>query len=340
MITFNSQILKSLFGLIGDSAVAIQAKSGVGRCTVSRAVSSGDCKVSVLVDLCNAYHMDISVFFGDASEMPDVSRLFVPDAAWSPLLFRPENIPDYDNKPESIKCSTLAFIASSRGFSLSDILVQDIRAVSPCPSDVDDVHDRPWVYAASLFRTLPSVLGCSLENIGRKAGRDIHTYPCAVKKGDIRVRTLLDICNTFSIPVGVFFQHEGSCVVPESLVQDGCTAQRFYSYRISDLYGRGTDYTYEQIKKVLGYTNPRMIRMMSKDTPMTACELARLCNIVGISPSWFFQPAEDHAQMLRDKSTSATISNLEKRIVQAGAENAQLKSRIRHMEAMNDLKKG
>lgn len=336
MITFNSQILKSLFGLIGETAVSIQEKSGVGRCTVSRAVASGDCKVTVLVDLCNAYHMSIAQFFTESTKLPDVSKLFVEDGNWSPVEFHPENIPNYTNKPGSVKCSDLVFKANVHRFDLENILVQNIDENVHAEDNIDDL---PWAYSDNLFKVLPSVLQCSVENIGKRAGRDIHTYLVAMQRKDIRVRTLLDICNTFSIPIDLFFQREGRCIVPCSIVQEGYTSQRFYPYRVTDLYGKGKAFTYEDLKAKLGYNNPKMIRMMAETTPITACELARLCNITGVEPSWFFRASEDHAQKIRDISTAATMRNLENKIAKSDAENARLKSQIRHMEAMNELKK-
>lgn len=338
VITFNSQIFRAMFGLLKATPSSMSRLTGLGRDTLRRAIISGDPKVSLLVDICNAYKLDISFFFD--VEMRSLEELFVAEDKWSPIVFHPERIPDYQNMPEHIKCQTLAFWLNNQGVGLDGILTQELEngKTKDEPSEAAKVDenedtDAPWVYFEHLFQSLPSILGVTKEHICKSSDHDIHMFIRSVVNKDLRVRTLLDVCNAYSIPIGLFFQRQGSTRIPSAVVQSGYSGQRFFPYRMKDLYGKGTDYTYSQFKDVLGYTNPRMIRMMSEDSPMTACELARFCNVIGISPSWFFQPTEDHAQMLRDRSTSATISNLEKKIALADAENAKLKSRIKQMEA-------
>lgn len=328
--TFNISLLKNLCGLLNTNAFAMSKRMGMSVDTLRRHLTGKvACRVDILVSVCNEYHLDVHAFFlaeGEEWNAPVV----VDDERWQPVLYHPEIIGADPDKMYT--CEKIAGLCNALDLYIEQVLEQTI---SKQTGSIDEVR---YCYFKELFQLLPTLLNVSHRQIGIETGHTIHTYGVAVKAGDIMMRTLVDVCNAFHIPVSAFFPKEGCMAVPDEIVDTTLNKQEFHPYRIMEFYANDDIFLYE-LHARLNLTPRRMIRFMSKTSPMKASELVDISNRLGVSPMYFLENPVVHVNSLGAENINRRIRRLKDEAERAKKESAMLQSRIRHMESMDEMKK-
>lgn len=338
-MTFNKDMFSNIFKFSQDTPKSMGDKTGICRVRLARHVRSGNPSVDVLVGICNTYHYDIHRFFTEKGKTPERNKILIGEEDWQPITFHPELIQGYGKKAAYIKCDDLAALAGTEENDIRKILehpVDEEAGRSTAYKFSRDGGER-YVYFAKLTRMLPSLLKVSQLQLGIDAGSTQSLYRCATRNDDIQVRTLVKLCNAYGIDVNVFFPLESEMDVPDKLTGEH-SGQQFHNYRISEFYGKGKKHTYNSFKEFLGYTSPRMVRTLSNNAPMTATELARICNLLHVTPSYFFEDPATHAEHMDELQVNAQMRSMENEVTRLAREKSTLESRIRHLEAMLQMK--
>ena len=339
-MTFNREMLSNIFKFSQDTPMSMGEKTGICRVRLARHVRSGNPSVDVLVGICNAYHYDIHRFFCSQGETPERNKILVCDEDWKPIVFHPERIQGYSKKAAFIKCDDLAALADAEENDIKKILehpVDESASRSTAYRTSNNDGGEKYVYFGKLTRMLPSLLHVSQLQLGIEAGSTQSLYRSATRKDDIQVRTLVKLCNAYGIDINAFFPLESEMDVPDQLTGEH-SVQQFHNYRISEFYGKGKPYTYNSFKEFIGYTSPRMVRTLSNNAPMTATELARLCNLLHVAPSYFFEDPATHAEHMDENQVNAQMRSMKNEMTRLAKEKRTLESRIRHLEAMLKIK--
>lgn len=329
--TFNMSLLKNLCGLLNTNAFAMSKRMGMSVDTLRRHLTGKvACRVDILVAVCNEYHLDVHAFFlteGEEWNAPVV----VDDERWHPVLYHPEIIGITD---KMYTCEKIVGLCEILDLDISQVMEQQIDT----QADISD--SARYCYFKELFQLLPTLLKVAHRQIGIDTGHTIHTYGASVKAGDILMRTLVDVCNAYSIPISLFFPKEGCMSVPNDICVNGLPAQEFHPYRIMEFYGNTDEYEYVyEFQSHLNFTPQRMLRYMSKTSPMKASELVDISNKLGVSPMYFLENSVEHVNSIGKEDVNRVMKRLKNEAERAKKESAMLQSRIRHMESMNEMKK-
>ena len=327
---FNKNLLQNLFGLLNTNAFAMGKRMNMSVDTLRRHLTGKvDCRVDILVAVCNEYHLDVHAFFlaeGEEWNEPVV----VDESRWQPVQYHPNVLNEGVSK--TYTCKKMADMCEMRDIDIFEVLEQHLE-----PSANEESVTR-YRYFKELFQLLPTLLKVSHRQIGIDTGHTIHTYGAAVKAGDILMRTLIDVCNVYHIPVSLFFPKDGCMSIPNEIVDRNLDEQEFHPYRIMEFYGNDYAFIYE-LRERINLTPQRMIRFMSKTSPMKASELVDISNRLGVSPMYFMENPVSHVDSIGEENVNRRIRRLKNEAERAKKESAMLQSRIRHMESMEGMKK-
>lgn len=339
MYTFNSHLFTAIPKLLGHTRNSISIQLGYSKDTMRRFEEPEDCRVKFLVDLCNAFRLDIRKFFLDGDEVPEYTIQPIDEKIWNPVVMNDTDMSRYMPRKGVFACSHLIYAMNCGKVKFEDVITHELK-----PGVVNEVNcssgskeEGGYWFNIDLFRVLPEKIGVGVCALGKEAGRSAHFYYNVMKNRDVRLSSLVQICNKYRVPIMLFFRKPGD-VIPDNIIDDKMDDVGFYPFRLSEFYGKGKRYTYNQVKDILGYTNPRMIRVMSDDSPLTANELIAVCEKLNVSPRFFFI---DAISMMNEEDANAvrnTIEKLKSETEQKDIENRMLKSRIRHLEAMMNMK--
>ncbi len=327
--TFNKTLANNLFGILNTNAYAMSKRMGMSVDTLRRHLSGKqDCRADILIAVCNEYHLDISTFFLSDGEEECSRPVLVEQARWSPVVFHHEILGQGGER--TYTCAKLASLCSELDLDIMDVLRQNLL-----PQSQEDSHRH--YYFKELFQLLPTLLKVSHRQIGIDTGHTIHTYGAAVKSGDILMRTLVDVCNAYRIPINLFFPREGCMTIPDEIRVPGLDEQEFHPYRIMEFYGNEDIFMYE-LREKINLSAQRMIRYMSKTSPMKATELVDISNRLGVSPMYFLENPAVHVASIDQEKINMRIRGLKNEADMARKESMLLKSRLRHMESMENMR--
>ena len=122
-ISYNSILFKSLPALLNMEQSKIGILSGHSGSTFANAIRCGDVTIATLVDICNAFHVDISHFFSGCGDGIIPKDLFADKSDWTVIRFIPSRM-----KLLYIKNSPFGFsftaLASKLGYTRSQLMLQ------------------------------------------------------------------------------------------------------------------------------------------------------------------------------------------------------------------------
>lgn len=360
MLQFNAMLFKCLGGILDMPASTIVQPLSFSDDTLLRAYKKGEIRLCQLVEICNYYRIDITPFFIEQGSTLMPTAIIVEKRNWKPITINEDILLANGFTLLTIKASQAAILMSVSeeirnnvitGGGHSSTMVEPkthpirrkkIETNSDSATLREDettgyqrqLTTDQWKYNWKLFKNLPSLIGVFPSHIGMHTGHSQTTYPHAVRMNDIRVTTLIDICNKWHIPISHFIKD----VIPSNIVSSDAEWKdiKFYNDRIRKLTMPGSDtpLTMLQIANILNM-DKRFIRGINHD-PKKAwmSTIIQICNYVGISPMYFFNTDDVAAEIRATSAMQTEINILKNEIDNITKREKQKDSRIRHLHEL------
>lgn len=335
-IVFNSELLRGLNLVTGISQMTELARPlSFKKDTVTRAVKSGDIKLNRLIEICNVYHLDIMCFFCvDGEQSLAMDKVRVQDDDWIPIVFCPDALAGIRPNPSLLWCSEFAGLCAGDSGILQQTLSRTVRRFEKGRAG------HRWVYNVKQMQFLPRLLGKSGSSIFRESGESRAKYCRNAGRSDIKVPILVNICNTYRIPVSCFFCREGEHSLHGFQVsQEEWQPVAFHPERIGSICRpqSGSVYTIAHIARTLGVDPRPLVSAAKTGSALGVDTLLDICNAFSLSPSHFFDDdnSVQYNRVVEDQGEE--IIRLTSMLEKERQRNHQLLSRIRHLESLLDI---
>lgn len=330
---------KALFDLLGVSSKTV--KMTADERVIRNIRKDGAVRMDALVELCNNYRLDIRQFFVKAGEEMPLELSKVQKKNVQTLGFRRDLIPSVRERVIARHTDVLDAM-NTYGVTLEDIFcispVEETEQAPQPQTKAMEVESDELVFNCGLFGALPHILSATRIQIGKDSGHAVTLWQRTVESRNIAVQSLVDVCNTFHIDINAFWQskHNENIVIPDNEWQP----IEFHSERLRRLYvGKDAQENMTSICAKTGFNRMRLERYTKNPTAMQADDMIHLCKTLGITPGYFYDAKYTVAsgKVVDDMRRQMEIAkNAEDR---KNIENQQLQSRIRHLEAMLEMKK-
>lgn len=341
-ITFDQRLLRIAICQTINNYGEIAKKIGRSSSSISYSVKMGDIGVRTLLSICNAYRIDIKRFFVPLGSPISDDGLIVPKSRWHPIVFHEELISNYNRRMYAIKCSQLEKVIRDGDIDVKKLFTGGEITDKKKSRERKNEEEKQFVYNTNLFKLLPTLISVHPSNIGRLTGHTPVTYLRYVEKGDCSICVLVDICNTFHVPINFFFVAKGSeGIIPQNLVvpEKDWEPIKFNPEIIKRVIPSGCTkpLTVVEIAKRMNVDRRMVTQLKKADNQVRATFLARVCNELNVDPVVFFCAEHIVAETTVTRTMQAQIESLNKQLKREIAKNNSLTSELIHLESTNKI---
>lgn len=336
---FNYALWKSLFDQLGVDSRSVRMEESE---RVIRSIrSESSVRMRALVELCNNYRLDIRQFFVESGKEMTLRLDVSVKGKWSPVCMDESLLSGVGRRAP--RHPDVLDAMNTHGISLESLFGLDVTEDEPGGTESRRVNDDMTAvgnsrFNADLFGMLPGLLHVGRIHIGLLSGHASTMWQRVQETGNISMQGLVDVCNAFRLDIGEFFSETYSEHVVHG--DEGWKDIVFRNDRLRGLYvGADSVTDLTTLCAKTGFTRIRIERYVQNRKAMQADDMLKICKACGVAPSYFW---DSDSKVVADRMLGDVRNDLQiamNTAHRAKVENLQLQARIRHLEAMLDMKK-
>jgi len=200
-----------------------------------------------------------------------------------------------------------------------------------------------YEYNEKLFCHLAKILGVKRKDIGERIGHSRMWYTHAVNAGDVMIRHLIAICNTFHISIRSFIITKDDPITPTPLVLDEWIDIEYHPDLLKCLWQNRKDVTVQrkQVQDDTGWDKMTLAAFMEPDnSPMKMRDWVRMVNLYDLDPMMIFGDQNQWVNNKTIQQKDREIESLRLQLLKARLETSTLRSRLAHRDKMDEMKEG